>query len=595
MYLKRVQIRNFRNFAELDVQLSRDTVVVGENRVGKSNLIYALRLVLDNSLPDSSRQLRFTDIWDGCELSTEPEVSIHLDFADFDGDLNLVALLTDYRLPSCHTIARLSYVFRKKADIQGSAQSESDYEYVIYGGDDETRSVKGEVRRRLCLDLLHALRDAESDLGAWKSSPLRPLLADAIGQVSKEELREVADRVYTATKELGSLPPIEQLTSSLQKQIADFAGEGQDLHAQLGFAPTDPIRLFRAIGLYIDDGKRGIGEASLGSANLALLTLKLAEFEWRHTKNDRNYTLLCIEEPEAHLHPHLQRTIFQRLLGERGDNSRGLFLTTHSPNIASVAPLSSIVMLRTAHAHGSVGYSLAELPLDPKDREDLQRYLDSSRAEILFSSGVIFVEGDAELTLLPIFAASCGYDLDRLGITVCSVGGVNFGPYVRLACSLDIPFTVVTDWDPLDGSKTPLGQERAMDLLNDIYQLRYMTQFSTPGTLEIDEPWLRNTAATEGIFLNHDTLELEIARSPLLLSPLLDILEAEKFGSRRQSRIQQWRVAPATIDGEHLLSMVADVGKGRLAGRLADKAIGLKPPHYIDLAIQFVVSAVRNG
>jgi putative ATP-dependent endonuclease of the OLD family len=74
MYLSRVQIINFRNFAALDVDLDANVVMVGENRVGKSNFIFALRLVLDTTLPDAARQLKLTDIWDGCDLATAPEV-----------------------------------------------------------------------------------------------------------------------------------------------------------------------------------------------------------------------------------------------------------------------------------------------------------------------------------------------------------------------------------------------------------------------------------------------------------------------------------------------------------------------------------------
>ena len=44
MHLSRIKIENFRNFSEMDVQLAGNVVVVGENRVGKSNLVYALRL-----------------------------------------------------------------------------------------------------------------------------------------------------------------------------------------------------------------------------------------------------------------------------------------------------------------------------------------------------------------------------------------------------------------------------------------------------------------------------------------------------------------------------------------------------------------------
>lgn len=36
--------------------------------------------------------------------------------------------------------------------------------------------------------------------------------------------------------------------------------------------------------MYIDEGKRSINEASLGSANVILMALKLEEFSWRKEK-----------------------------------------------------------------------------------------------------------------------------------------------------------------------------------------------------------------------------------------------------------------------------------------------------------------------
>src|SRR6266478_5502125 len=139
MHLSRVQIINFRNFAALDVALDTNVVMVGENRVGKSNFILALRLVLDTALPDAARQLKLMDIWDGCDLATAPEVQVHLDLTDFASDPKLIALL--------------SYVFRKKADVTGPPSSEADYEFKVYGGGDETREIRYEVRWRICLDV----------------------------------------------------------------------------------------------------------------------------------------------------------------------------------------------------------------------------------------------------------------------------------------------------------------------------------------------------------------------------------------------------------------------------------------------------------
>jgi putative ATP-dependent endonuclease of OLD family len=64
MRISRLQINNFRNFAEVDIKLGENAVIVGENKIGKSNLLYALRLILDPSLPDSARKLRSEDFWD---------------------------------------------------------------------------------------------------------------------------------------------------------------------------------------------------------------------------------------------------------------------------------------------------------------------------------------------------------------------------------------------------------------------------------------------------------------------------------------------------------------------------------------------------
>ena len=35
MYISRIQIKNFRNFHDFDVQLGENAVIVGENKIGK--------------------------------------------------------------------------------------------------------------------------------------------------------------------------------------------------------------------------------------------------------------------------------------------------------------------------------------------------------------------------------------------------------------------------------------------------------------------------------------------------------------------------------------------------------------------------------
>ena len=135
MHLSRITIVNFRNFSHLDVRLAGNVVVLGENRVGKSNLIYAMRLVLDPSLPDTARQLSISDFWDGLEeLTGDDKITVSIEIRDFEDDLDILALLTDFRLDDDPHTVRLTYEFRARPDLASRPTSEDDYEFVCYGG-----------------------------------------------------------------------------------------------------------------------------------------------------------------------------------------------------------------------------------------------------------------------------------------------------------------------------------------------------------------------------------------------------------------------------------------------------------------------------
>ncbi|EPZ2143712.1 ATP-dependent endonuclease, partial [Enterobacter hormaechei] len=94
-----------------------------------------------------------------------------------------------------------------------------------------------------------------------------------------------------------------------------------------------------------------------------------------------------------------------------------------------------------------------------------------------------------------------------------------------------------------------------------------------------------------GIFLNDQTFEVAVANTTGLKEALLDILDEQGFGVLRSSRIASWRAGIAP-DPTQLLAMISDIGKGRLAAKLKQKAPGLAPPEYIASAIQYVVSNV---
>ncbi|HVW07586.1 MAG TPA: AAA family ATPase, partial [Bryobacteraceae bacterium] len=434
MRLSRLEITNFRNFQHIDIPLSDNVIFVGENKVGKSNLIHAIRLVLDPSLPDSQRQLRIEDFWDGLErpLSKDDRIEISIDISDFQEDPKQLALLCEHLIAPEPMVSRLTYVFGPLNAEGDDPLKEGDYSWMIYGSDRTDNIVGSEVRRRLPMEFLPALRDAEGDLGNWRRSPLRPLLDRAATQTDRATLEQIAQSIGEATKAVTETDAVSTLSNEINERLTQICGPSQALDASLGFSPTDTDRLLRALRIFIDEGKRGIGEASLGSANILYLTLKLLEIEHLVSDSARDHTFLTIEEPEAHLHPYMQRLVYRNVLrrrdhqegayDDRTTEHRTIILTTHSPHIVSVSPIESLVALRQAGQTTEVS-SAAALKLEDAERADLERYLDVSRGEMLFAKGVLLVEGEAEAYLIPSLASLMGKDLDRLGIIVTPIAG----------------------------------------------------------------------------------------------------------------------------------------------------------------------------
>lgn len=190
---------------------------------------------------------------------------------------------------------------------------------------------------------------------------------------------------------------------------------------------------------------RDLATNSLGYNNLLYIATVFSELEL--IKDADVFTILLIEEPEAHLHPQLQVKFIKYLesLTNTLPNAQ-VIVSTHSPVLASSVKINKLVHLNS-NGKTIVATTLSEKHFSSNASEEyINRWMDVTKSTMLFSRGVILVEGIAEALVLPKLAElvlqkynsshqqaeQIAYTLDEMGISVINISGVNFTHFMQL-------------------------------------------------------------------------------------------------------------------------------------------------------------------
>ena len=544
MYISKISIRNYRNFLNSSFEFVKGiNTIIGENGSGKTNLFRAVRLILDDNMYKFAYRLDENDFNRNLGSWKGHWIIISLEFSDLSSDEAIQSLFIH---GACNldgnSVDKATYnlYFRPKADIRQklselSSGDEigltnilnnitiSDYETRFTGkstadfnDDDIYKELVGDfqnvnfsfeideekfgiqipnqlsVSKEISFTFIQALRDVVSDFHNNRTNPLLSLLRTQSEKINNDDFEPISQQVVALNRSIEELPDVQQVRTDIKDTIKEAVGQTYSPSSlSIKSSLSDEAeKLLQSLRLFIgepdEDYEGGINELSLGGANLIYLTLKLLEYKYR--KNIETFAnFLLIEEPEAHIHTHIQKTLFDNL--EFSETQ--IIYSTHSTHISEVSSISNMNILEKKKNYAEV-YKPAK-NIEPEWITKIERYLDAVRSNLLFAKGVMLVEGDAEEILIPIIIKQVlGVSLDELGISIINIRSTGFeniailfhDDRIKRQCSILTDLDKAIDEGGKGAEKKGAARKIKLDNLSEDNQ--WINPFYAEYTFEVD-------------------------------------------------------------------------------------------------------------
>lgn len=530
VFISNLCVTNYRSIKNFSIALKPKTLIIGENNIGKTNLLSALALLLNNeiggyrkrslSLEDFNYDVlqefkeNVADITIKSEDLIFPTITINATFSDFKNE-DEEAIVSEWYDNDTHSTASLKYSFycsisnktkwvesvREKLitipaglppeDIEKEQRSRidgvdfpiSDYKYKIEAGRGNIKPDSFQLEP-LKIDFLDALRDAKTELSASRENRLLYRILNNRDNAKYDDIKASADALNKSISEGdGELYDIKNDISELLEMLS-LETESSKNNINFSFSGLGVTELLKKISLEYGDKPIAVENNGLGRNNLLYMALVLSHIQEKSGVPD--FRLVAIEEPESHISPVLQKHFAENIENSEFFNessNRQVILTSHSTHISSYLNLENTVVMYSDSGNFRSHYILDGIEdnaAGKKTKNYLNKWLCATNSVMFFSRRLIFVEGIAEKIILPkLFELHFGTTLEKKNCQIINVNGVAFRNFLEVVNNgYYIKSAVLTDSDAntKTGTRAP-GLKKDYDSDNILVSISEQTTF----------------------------------------------------------------------------------------------------------------------
>jgi putative ATP-dependent endonuclease of OLD family len=519
MRLKTLYIKGFRNFKEATINFNNQSLIIGANDVGKTNLLYALRILLDRGFSDLDLELKESDFYAYEETN---EVIITAFFDDIKEDCILSKMKGDI---SGDGNLVIKYLATKGEDYKffcGKSDADEDlHEYAI-----------PYYRKVLNIKYINSKRDFWGYINKTKNILLQQAKEDRSAETIDMDdalYKQISDKLKEVDSQIPELSYVKNATEQINEELNKLAIHNQEQKVVFDTASTDTDSVINKISITSKHGDKKLLIGGEGRLNQIYLSLWASQNRISEYSNE--VSILCVEEPEAYLHPHQQRELARYLCQVLKGQ---VILTSHSPYIVCEFSPNSIMRLYKDDQETKVASDGCSSVIE-EGFDGFGYRMSVIPAEAFFADCVILVEGQSELIFYKTLAKQIGIDLDRLNISILSVEGVGFNTYAKILGALGIYWVARTDNDifkiqhqdayrfagierGLELAKQSCDLEETDEKVIDAYSCKihgFADKNSIPSKVLETADKLRDVLANYDIFIADVDFETDLCNGPL--------------------------------------------------------------------------------